>query len=555
MRRLICLFMLLATARLATAEVSAEWLSRAEKLQRDTPTASRALGFQEMRRAAGQMMDIPAAVASVPQNAPQRSAAIESICWRMMPVATDQRKSFESAIGALAQADPKDPWVVVFRLHAAASADDRAALLAAARTLADVPAAFPSSAAEKAHFDLLKELGADDNQAGLEVLSHRSYAPLRALLELDRALTRESDFLQGTTRAADAKLLQTCRDRLRQAWLDASRHLVERLFALHALGREQDCDALLFAARDLPYLTDASEMKRALARLDHQQAWTLLVEPLLESEIQVIKSPPKLPVSDRPAAATLVIEARNKAVQNSIATYEGAVHIQAGTMQLACDKLAAIGDLAGAPKVLSGAGNVSIRGAAGFSGAIECDNFSFNTDSGAFSLGGNVRLKQGDRNLRFRACTVGRTGEVRDSVSLLDDFDAAADVHARLALLPEITGTYSDDQLPPEVRYLLALSLLRPHFVWRVSDTAAGNDTLEPFLRQDAQAQLQKDRGQGANSNRVETILQDHLASNFAWSLKDPSHPDIGRAKNLLAGLSATSYGKLAQNWLAEMGQ
>lgn len=533
------LLILLVLPHIAAAAPSTDWIARAEKLQRNSPTASRALGLLEIKRSAGEPID--------PKSASQ-VAALESIAWRMMPVPTTQQKSFASIVDALSKLQPADPWAPVFRLYAATLADDRAALIAAARTLVDLPTSFPGEAAEKAHFELLKELGVDDNQAALEVISHRSYAPLRALLDLDRALTKEIDFLQGTTRAADAKLLQTCRDRLRQAWLDNSKHLVERLFALHTLGRDQDCDALLFAARDLPYLTDASEMTRTLARLDQKQAWTLIIQPLLESEIQLIKSPPKLPASAAPANIELTIDAKSKTIQNGISTYEGTVHIRAGALDITCDKLALITDAANIAKQLSGAGHTSLRGTA--FDLIECDNFSFNTDTGAFSLGGNVRLKRGDQTQKFRAATLSRTGELHDTISLLDDFDNAPSITAQLAMLPALT-TYTDTELPADVRYLLALNLLRPHLLWHQAENIPGDDTLEPFLREDALQQIQSAQNDAAKANRVENILAHELTPHFAWTLKDPTHPDVTRARQLLTSITAGPCLRSAQKWLA----
>ncbi len=548
MRRFLFLSILITLPHIASAAPSSDWIARAEKLQRNSPTSSRALGLLEIKRSANEPIDPTRAAAGLPKTAGQ-SAALESVAWRMMPVPVPDRKSFASILDALSKLESPDPWTPVFGLYAATLVDDRAALIAAAKTLVDLPASFPNEAAEKAHFELLKELGVDDNQAALQVISHRSYAPLRALLDLDRALTKEIDFLQGTTRAADAKLLQTCRDRLRQAWLDNSKHLVERLFALHTLGRDQDCDALLFAARDLPFLTDASEMTRTLARLDAKQAWTLIIQPLLESEIQLIKSPPKLPASAAPANVELTVDAKSKSIQNGISTYEGAVHIRAGVLDITCDKLALITDAANAAKLLSGAGRISLRGTA--FDLIECDNFSFNTDTGAFSLGGEVRLKRADQTQKFGAATLSRTGELRDTISLLDDFDSAPTIAAQLALLPSLTATYSDAELPADVRYLLALNLLRPHLLWHRADSIPGDDTLEPFLREDALQQIQSAQNNAAKANRVESILDNELTPHFAWTLKDPAHPDVARARQLLTSITTGPQAAAAERWLA----
>ena len=64
------------------------------------------------------------------------------------------------------------------------------------------------------------------------------------------------------------------------------------------------------------------------------------------------------------------------------------------------------------------------------------------------------------------ACTINRAGEVRDVRSLIDDFQRNVDTDTRLDLLPQIAKVYGDDELPNNVRYWLALHLLRSHFTW-----------------------------------------------------------------------------------------
>jgi hypothetical protein len=114
---------------------------------------------------------------------------------------------------------------------------------------------------------------------------------------------------------------------------------------------------------------------------------------------------------------------------------------------------------------LTGSRNVVVRGLRGLD-VVEADRFTLSSDTGAYTFGGEVRLGRRDGVTKLRACTVTRTGEVRDARSLLDDFTRALDVEQQLELLPVITSVYDDDELPDEVRYRLALSLLRPHLSW-----------------------------------------------------------------------------------------
>jgi hypothetical protein len=540
-------WLVLAVLALPALGQSDDLLRRADKLQRDKPTPARSLGLLELRRATGAKLELPRTPADLPKPSPARDALLEATAWRAIPVQPADRPALDAFLTAWSRSGGRSPWIGVLRLYAAAAAADRAALIAAAAALAEVPTAYPTVAAEQAHFDLLKELGLDDNSAGLDVIAHRSFAPLHALLELDRALTRDVDFLQGTSRAADARTLRACRDRLRQAWHDASRHRVERLVALHVAGRTQDTDAVLFAARELPYLTDPAELARVLARLDKSQAWSLLISPLLSGEMQLIVSPPKLPVAGSavPSAGTLTIEAKSKSAQPGISTYDGAVRVRAGPVELTCDKLAVLGDSTAAARILSGVGHVSIKSAAGHD-LVLADQFTLNLDTGAYSLGGNVRLTREGRTQKLRAATIGRAGDVRDAVSLLDDFDAAPDAAARLALLPKLTNTYTDDELPPAARYVLALTLLRPHLAWEPAD-AALPVPLPPFLREDAAAQTRG--GAAAAATAVEGALQRDAPARFNVSVRSATHPDVRRAAKLLESVVEGECAAAAAWW------
>ena len=536
MRRLV-----LITATLFASAANADDLTaRAERLAREKPAAWRVMGYAEHLRSTGKAVDLARRAAELPRGE-GRDTALEFFCWSMLPVEKSRQAEFNAVLAALTKTNPKSLWIGVFRLYAVSLAENPPALIAAATALGDPPATFPTVAAERAHYDLLKELGFDDNRAGLEVLSHRRYAALHALRDLDRTLTKEADLLRAAGRAADAKVLTDARDRLRQAWLDSSRHLIERLFALHLLGRTQDCDALLFAARELPYLTDAGELNRTLARLTPRQAATLIIQPLLASEVRVIGDPPKLPTTGPTAAPVeLTIEAQGKSVQTGISTYEGAVRVTLATIMIACDKLAVLGDSPAAARQLSGAGNVVVHDAPGFP-SIKADHFNFSIDTGAFSFGGNVRLQSGQRILKFRACTLSRTGELRDTVGVLDDFDAAPDDRARLDLLPKLTAEHADEELPNSVKHLLALSLLRPHLVWREAAPGEAESPIQQWLREDAMRQV---RGK---ADPVEALLNKDKPVRLVWRLKDAGHADVVRARKLLATIETDD----ARLWIA----
>jgi lipopolysaccharide export system protein LptA len=541
-------------------------LERAERLVEEKPTAWRALGYLEMQRAAGVKNR---SIRKEFPNAEHYEALLEADLWRRIPASVTQRSSIGHSAQNLLDENRKNAWAVVIKMWLAASSNDRTALVECARLLVESPAAFPSVAAEKAHFELLKELGADDLTAGLEVIAGRNYAPLHAVMELDRVLTREAEFLAGTSKSADAKTLTDARDRLRQAYLDSSKHLIERLFALHLLGRTQDCDALLFAARELPWLSDANELSKLMARLDRKTAWEKIVSPLLAGEVALINKPPQLPATMPADTAELKITSKSKSTAGGIVTYSGAVRVRIRDIDIACEQLAIMGDEKTA-RLISGTGGVAIKGVAGIDQA-QAENFTFNLDSGAFSLGGNVRLKRADKETKLKACTIGQTGEVRDTVSLLDDFDATPDVQAKLGMLPAITAVYRDEELPLEARFLQAMQLVRPHLRWhewiaaregevRLVDRAVVYDeddrwteahAGEPWMRDEGLAQI---HGKG-KANRVEALLARHSPAGVFWTLDDASHADVARARKLLESIGDGQYRAAARRWTAELGR
>jgi hypothetical protein len=177
---------------------------------------------------------------------------------------------------------------------------------------------------------------------------------------------------------------------------------------------------------------------------------------------------------------------------------------------------------------------------------MQADSATLQLDSGAYALGGNVRLTRGERTFKFRAATVGRGGDVRDAVSLLDDFDQA-EAAKRLEMLPRLTAVYGDEELPPAARYLLAMSLLRSHLAWlRAEGTVTDGPALEPFMREDASRQLQAPSVDPAS--RVETLIQNDVTK-FAFTVKDPAHADVQRAARLLGSIVEGEFAARASAW------
>ena len=175
------------------------------------------------------------------------------------------------------------------------------------------------------------------------------------------------------------------------------------------------------------------------------------------------------------------------------------------------------------------------------------------------------------------SCAVARSsasGELRDAKSLLDDLAQAHDIPTELALLPAIAKAYTDDELTDQARYLMALSLLRPHLVWHAPFPPPEQHDLIKVLNQD-----RMDRSDEAHPWRWEAahggepwMLQDIPAEvknsvrtdakrsgiaqtvEYFWLLNDPGHPDVVRAMRLLEGIAGKgNWGQRAAHWLHDL--
>src|SRR5688500_3888490 len=84
-----------------------------------------------------------------------------------------------------------------------------------------------------------------------------------------------------------------------------------------------------------------------------------------------------------------------------------------------------------------------------------------------------------------------REDRVDEKKQLLDDFHKAEEPR-RLELLPRLTATYRDDELPSEARFLLALNLLRPHLIWQAPHLDLSD---EDRLEEIEKVQEERERG------------------------------------------------------------
>ncbi len=566
-------------ARDAVAETRGKLALALQRVEQK-PTAAHWLGLAQIRWAAGQSQAALDAlrqadkVAEVPALA---RACRDLTCWRAMTLYAGQPRALREALTNLLY---PGKWHDVASLYLAIQEQDRPALLRIAAIKPDLAEGLPTIQAEKYHLELLVELGMTPTQAGLEVLAARSASGLLVLRELDQGLTREATFFQQAGREADARRLRDYRDALRKAYLQHARHIVERDFALDLSDQVRQRDELREKVRSIDYLQDRKKLAALVERIGEKQAWTLVLEGMLDSDLKLLAAPPDLSkVRDRPLDEWKVRATASDDPNGEVTTYRGNVQGTLGHIELRCEQLTVV-----KPGMLIGTRAATLRGVAGFAGPIQADRWTYSADSDSFTLGGDVRLPRWENTLKARSCTLKRNGTVSDVRTLLEDF-SAAELSERLELLPRIAKVYRDDEMSDEVRYLLALHTLRPHLRWhapylaprpsyRVQDALyksieregheswrwesalGGEEWMHadiPANVREALAKLVTQRQlQETNAGDKEQTKMPGLPAYF-WRIANPQHADITRARQLLQGIQKNELGRKARRWLEEI--
>ncbi len=600
MKHLIAVAMACLSASVAHAQ--SPLVTRATLYVGKNPSTQRLMGLAEILRvhASSQagLDNLQKAVADLPVTFEQAAELQEFVCWRMQPVPPARRDAFRQEVAKLKKVAPKNPWLFVWELQLLAGDNNRSGLLAAIEGAPIAgPTQFPSGLAEKCHLELLQVLGMPRAQAGVEIVSARNHEPLHALRDLDRALTREADYLRESQRNADATRVLQVRNHFRTAYVRAARHLVEKLFAFHLAGQTKDRDNLLAKAKSLPYLHDRRQLAELLERLGPVQAWDLVVAPLLHSELALIDNPPNLGSLPPRLLAQMQIKARKKTVHGNTTEYEGDVRFHLHAVDITCAKLTLLHSGDPAAAILSGQESVRLRGLPGYVGGVEADRFVFHAGTGSYTLSGNVRLNAHDKITKLRSCSLTHTGVVRDPRSWIDDFKKSFTLQAKLDLLPQITQVYDDSELPDEVRYLLALNLLQPHLTWRApflppqphwgrgnriqelrdvekvtrqahtvtfgQEALGGEAWMLDGIPESAQLAYREElkawyaryneESRRHDNRRPPPDLAVPEKDLYSWRLRDPKHADVLRAARLLQGIQASEIQAKARRWFDEI--
>lgn len=574
------------TSRMAMLAVALAAATGADALARDVSWWSQA----ELTRVEQGRPQAAAALwegAARDPNGAETAAARERALWWSLPPAAAARGEVLDRIDGLPGSQADRPWTRVLRLYAAAERGDAKRLAAEARALRNTPDDFPSHAGDRLALEALLDGGTPRADALLRVIAARDDAPLYALRDLDEALTREALAAGQRGEKETAGALTDTRNRLRDAYACSARRIVERLFALDLQGKTAERDALFAHAHALPYLWRADALRNAAAALSPEDAERLLLGPLFRGELAFLDTPPALPAAAAPpATAPLTIRAGKTVVQGQTTVFSGGVRAELAPLTIECDELTTS---PAEPSRVTGHGRVAVRGLRGFESGARADMFGLSTADLTLRLTGAVALTRPDGSvLKTEDCTLDARGNVLRTHSLLDDFAAETNVLRRIELLPRIAARYTPDELPDEARYLAALRLIEPHLTWHVrvlpppdvrpraiwdkalmADYDLPLDTPwqeahagESWMRERAAAAIteacraeETRREQWENELRGARQRPDRRAMDATayWRLKDPRHPDVRRAIDLLRSIKEKTVLSAARRWVAEL--
>ena len=229
--------------------------------------------------------------------------------------------------------------------------------------------------------------------------------------------TRPHAVFARNDRPQDADALLAVRDRLRQCYLSASRHLVERLFALKLTGDTKTRDTLLAKAKALPYLNDRAKLAAILNRMNEADAWKLVVAPLLASEVDFVNQPPTLATLESDRVAELEIRADKKSVSGTNIEYEGSVRVNLNTQVISCDRVTLIKGKT-RNRDLDGEGRVHTSGSSKQAEWTSADRFTYHAETRARSAATCSAIAASSQI----AIVHHRDGDVLNARSWLDDF-------------------------------------------------------------------------------------------------------------------------------------
>ncbi|MEK6235857.1 MAG: MG2 domain-containing protein, partial [Planctomycetales bacterium] len=181
----------------------------------------------------------------------------------------------------------------------------------------------------------------------------------------------------------------------------------------------------------------------------------------------------------------------------------------------------------------------------------------------------------------------------KKSKTVLERFQAAKKVSAKLKLLPQLVKTHPQGKLPDEAKYLLAMNLLRPQLTWHavhgpaesvIQDQFGGGEVQakelieeihksdwrwdaahpgEPWMQADVPKEVRKQLADAekhfkatvrkhAGGQQLEEVRREKKPM-FFWRLKNPKSPDVAKAAKLLRSIKNGDLHWKADRWLREI--
>ena len=258
----------------------------------------------------------------------------------------------------------------------------------------------------------------------------------------------------------------------------------------------------------------------------------------------------------------MTIRSQRQSAEKGMKFYDGDVQIDLPPLGLQCQHVERAAAGPGSPIRLAGYGGVVIRGVGGFP-CLKADNFVFDSgDGGLLTLAGEVQVEGHDGTQKFRLCAIGldnfkTEARIVRAKSLLDDFAQSQTLARKLALLDDITAVYSDDELPPEATWLLAMKLLEPHLTWRREQTEGGRRKAEGGKGNSgssADPGVRVDPAVWPEAHSGEAWMREGAEESAYWRLSERRHVDVLRAVKLLEKPGADAAdNERRQRWLLEI--
>ncbi len=273
----------------------------------------------------------------------------------------------------------------------------------------------------------------------------------------------------------------------------------------------------------------------------------------------------------RECHGSMTFVSQHQSTGHGMRFYDGNVRIFLLSMSIECQHVQREADGLGSLVRLAGYGGVVVRGVAPFS-MLKADNFVFdNRDRGLLTLAGEVQVEGPEGLKKYRLCVIALNAQARDSQivrtkSLLDDFVESQTMVRKLALLDDITRVYSDDELPPEAAWLLAMKLLERHLTWhgergaggapaqRVGEQGARSGKKEKTSRKSPESGVKLDPAVWPEAHCGEAWMREGAEGKAYWRLGERRHVDVVRAVRLLGRPGADAMdNERRREWLTEI--